>query len=321
MDIPTASLLWLRNLHLEEALTYTYMHIWSSIPTPSRRHVISHIDNAVSTRVGKHLYTGACSPIPTCGRMCSCRGHWSGSAHGYHDTCYSLRWYTSYNPWTYIYFSPFRSGGGARGVHYDMSIKHVMLCYGCESWPTRTYLQVPTGCVDRRLTILESIDHELGWEMMMVVMMMVMMMMMMGFEGDDDNDDDEEDEEENDDDDGRDDETDDETETSSGHEQAMAPGRNSTPFFGGVVGVGVVEGPYVSMIKMTYMICLTSDTKTSSLYIRKQKRKKWNTRHIWYIWNTWCIWYHWNVWCMWYTCKCFLWYLSLFMNVILCINK
>ena len=83
--------------------------------------------------------------------MCSCRGHWSGSAHGYHDTCYLLRWYTSYNPWTYIYFSPFRSGGGARGVHYDMSIKHVMLCYGCESWPTRTLLQVPTGCVDRRL--------------------------------------------------------------------------------------------------------------------------------------------------------------------------
>ena len=114
----------------------------------------------------------------------------------------------------------------------------------------------------------------------------MVMMMMMGFEGDDDNDDDEEDEEENDDDDDDDDDDggddgpadddgrDDETETSSGHEQAMAPGRNSTPFFGGVVGVGVVEGPYVSMIKMTYMICLTSDTKTSSLYIRKQKRKK-----------------------------------------------
>ena len=65
MDIPTAPLLWLRNLHFEGALTYTYMHIWSSIPTPSRRHVISHIDNAVSTRVGKHLYPGACSPIPT----------------------------------------------------------------------------------------------------------------------------------------------------------------------------------------------------------------------------------------------------------------
>ena len=28
--------------------------------------------------------------------MCSCRGHWRGSAHGHHDTCYLLRWSTSH---------------------------------------------------------------------------------------------------------------------------------------------------------------------------------------------------------------------------------
>ena len=48
----------------------------------------------------------------------------------YHDTCYLLRWYTSYNPWTYIYFSPFRSGGGARGC--TMTCLSSMSCYATD---------------------------------------------------------------------------------------------------------------------------------------------------------------------------------------------
>ena len=96
--------------------------------------------------VNSCIYTWTCSPISTCDRMCSCRGH--------RGICTRAPWHLLLVTMIaflqtlniYIYFSTLRAGRGSGG-HYGISIKHVTLRYGGGSWPTKTLFQVLKDCV------------------------------------------------------------------------------------------------------------------------------------------------------------------------------